>query len=292
MPATPSSPPWEGGLNLLTNGGQEQGVRTIYGVIIFMSTLYSTTAIILSRRDFRETDRWYTALTPEYGKIEFVARGGHKSLAKLTPHLEMIAEVELLLVQGRQYQIIAGVERHHSFFGLHENLNQLTLARNALHLVDVATRPMERDSFLYELLEQWLEFLCDTESISNERAGFLLGSFMLKLMDVCGYRPELKLCLSCHKLIEPQNYHWHALRGGVVCHSCSLANQQAWFSARSISDDTLKIIRFALREPFSSQMRPHLKGEHLDSFHEVLESFVICHFPIIPSVSLRTACAV
>jgi len=258
----------------------------------FMSTLYSTTAIILSRRDFRETDRWYTALTPEYGKIEFVARGGHKSLAKLTPHLEMIAEIELLLVQGRQYQIIAGVERHHSFFGLHEHLNQLTLAHNALHLVDVATKPMERDPVLYKLLQDWLEFLCATESISNERAGFLLGSFMLKLMDVCGYRPELKLCLSCHKLIEPQNYHWHALRGGVVCHSCSLANQQAWFSARSISDETLKLIRFALREPFSFQTRPHLKGEHIESFHEVLESFIISHFPIIPSVSLRTACAV
>ncbi|MBI4713918.1 DNA repair protein RecO [Candidatus Uhrbacteria bacterium] len=257
-----------------------------------MSSLYSTTAIILSRRDFRETDRWYTALTPEFGKIEFVARGGHKSLAKLTPHLEMISEVELLLVRGRQYQIVAGTERRRAFFGLHERLSQLTLARSALHLVDSATKPLESDSVLYELLEQWLEFLCCTESISNERAGFLLGSFTLKLMDVCGYRPELRLCVSCHRSIEQNSYLWHALRGGVVCESCTRTNQQAWFSARTISDEALKLVRFALHEPFSEQMRPRLESEHLESFHEVLESFIISHFPIIPAVSLRTACSI
>lgn len=257
-----------------------------------MSILYSTTAIILSHRDFREVDRWYTALTPDHGKIEFVARGGNKPLAKLTSHLEMIAEVELLLVHGRQYQILAGVEHSHAFFNLHKNLHQLTLARNALHLADIAIKPMERDPVLYELLREWLEFLCSTKEISNERAGFLLGSFTLKLMSICGYRPELQLCLSCHRLIEPRNYFWHALKGGVVCQMCSRTNQEAWFSARTISDETLKLMRFALQEPFAAQTRPHLRGENIGSFHEVLESFIISHFPIIPAVSLRTACSI
>lgn len=257
-----------------------------------MSSLYSATAIILSRRDFRETDRWYTALTPDYGKIEFIARGGNKPLAKLTSHLEMIAEVELLIVRGKLYQTIAGVERRRSFFGLHKNLNQLTLARNSLHLVDMATKPHERDVALYELLREWLEFLCETKTISNERAGFLLGSFMLKFMSISGYRPELQQCLSCHRFIEPENYLWHALRGGVVCQTCSRANQEAWFSARPVSDDALKLARFALQESFELQTRPHLKAEHILNFHEILESLIISHFPTIPAVSLRTACAI
>lgn len=257
-----------------------------------MSTLYSTNAIILSHCNFREADRWYTALTPDYGKIEFIARGGNKPLAKLTPHLEVIAEVELLIVRGRLYQTIAGVERRLSFFELHKNLNQLTLARNSLHLIDIATKPHERDVVLYELLREWLGFLCEKKSISNERAGFLLGSFMLKFMSISGYRPELQQCLSCHRFIEPKNYFWHALRGGVVCQTCSSANHEAWFSARPISDEALKLARFALQESFESQIRPHLKAEHILSFHEILESFIISHFPTIPAVSLRTACII
>ena len=74
-----------------------------------MSLLYQTTGIVLSRRDHKEVDRWYSVYTPDKGKVEFLARGGHKPLAKLTPHLEMAAVVDLLLVHGRAYQILAGV---------------------------------------------------------------------------------------------------------------------------------------------------------------------------------------
>ena len=257
---------------------------------MLMSTIFHTTGIILSRRDFREVDRWYSVLTKEHGKIEFLARGGHKTLAKLTPHLETIAEVELLLVQGRHYPIVAGVERRQSYAAATANLPSLLLTQNALALVDEATKTYERDPAAYQLLSDWLNFLCATPAMSDERAGFLLGSFMLKLMDVSGYRPQFQECLSCQREIEPGRYLWQALKGGVVCRPCVDGSQEQWFAARSIEDETLKLVRFALDEPFAHQIRPNLSGIHIQNFHEVLESFVVSHFPTIPAVSMRTAC--
>ena len=257
-----------------------------------MSLLYQTTGIVLSRRDHKEVDRWYSVYTPDKGKVEFLARGGHKPLAKLTPHLEMAAVVDLLLVHGRAYQILAGVERRQAFMNIYEDLPKLVLAQNGLHLVDIGTRADETDPHIYALLLNWLDFLNTNVLISRERAGFLLGAFSLKLLALVGYRPELTRCLGCRQAIAPGAYQWHGLKGGVVCTNCTRTDQETWFTARPMTDEALKLVRFGLEEGFPSHLRPHLKAEDLAGFHEAIESLMISHFPVIPASSLRAACAV
>lgn len=257
-----------------------------------MSLLYQTTGIVLSRRDHKEVDRWYSVYTPDKGKVEFLARGGHKPLAKLTPHLEMAAVVDLLLVHGRAYQTVAGVERRQAFVNIYEDLSKLVLAQNGLHLVDIGTRADETDPHIYDLLLNWLDFLNTNVLISRERAGFLLGAFSLKLLALVGYRPELSRCLGCRQTIAPGAYQWHGLKGGVVCTSCTRIDQETWFTARPMTDEALKLVRFGLEEGFASHLRPHLKAEDLAGFHEAIESLMISHFPVIPASSLRAACAV
>lgn len=257
-----------------------------------MSVIYQTKGIVLSRRDHKEADRWYCVFTPEHGKVEFLARGGHKALAKLTPHLEMVAVVDLMLVHGRAYQIVAGVERREAFSSIYTDLLKLVLAQNALHLVDIGTRADENDSNIYDLLFAWLTFLNKDSVISQERAGFLLGAFALKLLMLVGYRPELNRCLACRDQISSGQYQWHGLKGGVVCLNCAHSDQKQWFSARPMTDDVLKLIRFGLDESFETHMRPRLRAEDLSGFHESIESLMVSHFPVIPASSLRSACVV
>ena len=69
------------------------------------------------------------------------------------------------------------------------------------------------------------------------------------------------------------------------------SDEEQFFSAREIVDDSLKLIRFALGESFEDQLKPHLKSDALLGFHEALESLIISHFPTIPAVSVRSACA-
>ncbi len=259
-----------------------------------MSVLYQTTGIVLSRRPFREADRFYSVLTKDKGKIEFIARGGNKPLAKLTPHLEMIAEVELLMVFGRTFQTVAGVERRKAFPGLYNDLSRHTLSQNALYLVDIGTRIGEYDDngSLYQLLSDWLEFVNTLPEVTSERAGFLLGSFAWKLMASTGYQPELHKCLQCRKKIESSSFKWHGLRGGVVCFSCVQRDEQQWFSARPLDDDALKLIRYSLQEGFQEQLSPHLEAKAIGFFHDTIESFIISHFPTIPANSIRHSCRI
>ena len=257
-----------------------------------MSSTYSVTGIVLGWSDHREADRWYSVFTREHGKIEALARGSHKPLAKLSPHLEMTAEVELLLVRGKQYDLVAGVDRQRNFPNVYGDMARLLLVRNALHLANIGLRPHEPDPALYEIILAWLVFVNGSPSLSAERCGYVLASFALKLLAVMGYRPELSRCLSCKRVLTPGLYRWHALKGGVVCRTCVEGQQEQWFAARSMTDETLKLLRFALDQDFSSQLRPHLPGPSLAEFHEAVESLIVSHFPTIPANSLRAACLV
>ncbi len=255
-----------------------------------MSVLYRAQGIVLGRRDHKEVDRFYSIYTKEHGKIECLARGGHKALAKLTPHLESIAEVELLLVKGRYYDTIAGVDRLYRY-RLEGTVQKQLLAQHALQFIEMGTKVMETDDMLYAVLGDWLQFLETMPEVDKERSAFLLGSLVMKLVALYGYRPELHHCLHCKTQVAQGKYRWHALRGGVVCTNCAQSDEEQFFAARTLSDDSLKLIRFALSEPFEEQLKPHLKGSALSGFHEALESLVISHFPTIPAVSVRAACA-
>jgi DNA repair protein RecO (recombination protein O) len=255
-------------------------------------TIERATGIVLSRRDHREADRWYSVFTRERGKLEFLARGGHKPLAKLTPHLEMVSVVDLMLVNGHAFYTVAGVERLESFPRVYNDLVKLMLVQNALYLVDIGTREEEADMTIYDLLQRWLGFLNSDLVISQERGAFLLAAFGLKLMSLVGYRPELRLCLGCRRAIEEGAFSWHALKGGVVCNKCVSSDQDQWFAARSITNESLKLLRFALEESFDTHIKPRLRGEDLVGFHEAVESLIVSHFPMIPASSLREACAV
>lgn len=256
-----------------------------------MANLYHATGIALSRRDHREADRWYSILTREHGKIELLARGGHKVLAKLTPHLEMPAVVDFHVVRGRQFDTIAGTDRRRAFPSTYADLPRLLLAHNALQLTDIGTRPDEPDARLFDLLVGWFEAVEAAPSVTPERAGFLLGGYALRLLSAIGYRPELTRCLACKRPVEPGGYRWHAVKGGVACRGCVERDQEQWFAARVLSDDALKLIRFGLDAPFPELFRPRLAADRLLEYHEAVESLMVSHFPVIPANSLRAACA-
>jgi len=255
-----------------------------------MSILYHTTGIVLNKRDWRESDRVYSVLTREHGKIEIVGRGARKPLAKLSPHLEFCAEVDLLVVHGRTHETVAGVERQRSFAGLYDDLSKSLVAHHMLQLVDLGTREREVDRFLYDEVKNFLIFLHKAPELTSERAAFLLSAFALKLLALLGYRPELGICLRCREAIRPGEFHWHALKGGVVCRTCVGADREQWFSARPLSDDVLKLMRFALSERFAELLRPRLSGEVLTEYHEAVEGLLVAHFPTIPATTLRAAC--
>lgn len=252
-----------------------------------MSYTFRTNGIVLGSRDHLEADRFYAVLTDEHGKLDLRARGSRKISSKLSADLEPFALCDLMVVRGHYGDLVAGVERMESYPAIRQDGDKLLLALETLHLVDIGTRARQPDHVLFNDVRQWLLFLNSAPRFSAERSAFISASFLLKLLALLGYRPELARCVHCQKTIAPLQYLWHGLKGGVVCRPCTEREPEQWFAARRIQDDTLKLVRFAAHQSFDQLLQLRLPGVLVPEFHDLVESLVIAHFPVIPSVSLR-----
>ena len=106
-----------------------------------MWSTVKTTGLVLTTTPFREADRRYSALTPEYGKIEFVGRGAQKPKAKLAAHLEPFALVDLEIVRGARSTTVIGVERSEAFGRIRGSLEHRLFAQTLFTMLEKAIRP-------------------------------------------------------------------------------------------------------------------------------------------------------
>lgn len=146
-----------------------------------------TEAMVLSTQPLREADRRYCALTPGYGKIEFIGRGALKPKAKLAAHLEPCAIVELEIIRGARSTTVINVERRHAFRHTTVSVDHRLLALTSMSLLDRMIHPDEEDVALYDELLKWMHFLEAQKTLHPTRSSLLLGGFLLRIMRHLGY---------------------------------------------------------------------------------------------------------
>ena len=193
-----------------------------------------TEAIVLTVQPAREADRRYRVLTPGFGKLDFLGRGAQKGKAKLASHLEPFAIVDIEIIRGRRSTTVISVDRKFAFKRIASNFEARLLAHASLALLDRYTFEQEKDEALYNELVEWLTFLDQSMEFKPARSTFLLGGFLLRLLDRLGYTIELINCLACKQPVLPLSYRWHAGRGGLVCSDCIHKNSQDWFGSNGI----------------------------------------------------------
>ncbi len=238
-----------------------------------------TEAIILTSAPWREADRTYRALSPTLGKIEFVGRGARRPKAKLAPHLESLAIVNLELVRGARHTTVIGVERLKAFPRLEALFECRVMALAALSFVDDALRLEAEDPELFTELITILYFLEEGNELPHTRALFVFGAFMLRLLCRLGYDIELNRCVSCKEQIRPLAFRWHEGRGGLVCSDCVIKAKEEWFSARSIGEETVTMLRFAREASYLELLRPALKASEVTSFAACVNDAFRSHVP-------------
>src|SRR3990167_2807405 len=125
---------------------------------------YKTQAIILSSYPFREHDRIVSFFSDAFGRIEARARGVRKIGSKLAGHLEPFIKTELLLANGRRWDILAGSRTHDSRSEIRSDIVKNAAASVCVEAVKLATRPFFREYGLYRGLDRVLAQLGGTRA--------------------------------------------------------------------------------------------------------------------------------
>ncbi len=248
-------------------------------VKINMWSTVKTTALVLTSSPFREADRRYSALTPEFGKIEFVGRGAQKPRAKLASHLEPFALVKLEIVKGQHSTTVIGVERSEAFSNIRGSLEHRIFAQTLFTLLEKAIKPDLSDPQLFDEVIEVVRFIDAQETMPQTRSTFILGAMILRLLSRLGYGVELHDCLSCRQSVLPLSFRWHGARGGLVCTDCVKSHAQDWFAARPMEHEIITLMRLGRDQSFADLLRFPLKGDLIEKFAQCVHDVYVYHVP-------------
>ena len=187
--------------------------------------MYKTQAIVLSRFELGEADRVLTLLTPHDGKIKAIAKGVRRPRSRIGGAVEPFAELHLVLVRARTFDVITQASVAEAWLNLRDHLES---AATAWYIGELAERAVEERAGaypVYALLRRAFQLLDDGMAPGRVARWYEFG-----LADALGMRPEVDRCVECDRALEEQaTFRWVPTLGGVVCdrHGSPPAEQTA-----------------------------------------------------------------
>lgn len=204
---------------------------------------YNLQAIILKRQPFREVDSRVVVFSLEKGKLDLVARGTKKTSSKLSAHIEPLNLTRIMAVRGKRFDYLGGVASDNCFLNIKNNLEKQEYIGQSLNIFNRLIKEEEGSDSkeLFYLLRNYLLFI---DSHNTDNALFYYY-FILKLLNLLGYKPELDSCVACGKEVKLDNVYFSYQKGGVVCAKCKQV------SDLSVSNKCINILKSVIDNDFN-----------------------------------------
>lgn len=177
-----------------------------------MPGLYKDEGIVLRTIKLGEADRIVTLFTRHHGKVRAVAKGIRKTKSRFGGRLEPFTHVQLLVYQGRELDTITSADIVRSFKEIRDDYGRLRAASALVETVEKITPERERAYSTYTLL------LGGLEALSHARPDTIVPAFLVKLLSLSGYHPQLRLCAGCGRAGALGAFS--AALGGGICEAC------------------------------------------------------------------------
>lgn len=202
---------------------------------------YQTEAVVVRQTPLGEADRIVTLCAPDRGKIRAVAKGARRVKSRFGGHLELLTRVRVSVAVGRNLDTVTEAHGLRSHRGLRGDLGRLSRAMYAAELIDGFSIENNSNVPAYRLLLEALDWM--------ERArdpDLLLRWFEMRLLDCCGYMPELTNCVECREPLLPDDHLFACGVGGVVCPDCRAGGGEGALVPAPLN--AMKALRFLQRQ--------------------------------------------
>lgn len=174
---------------------------------------FKTEAIVLHQRYLTGADRIYEVLSPEYGKLQLVARSVARSSSKMAGHMEDFSHVWLMIGRGRQDHL-AGVKTIKNNRELRESWFNFILTSSLVELVLTVNVSGESAREEFALLQQTFSVLSDPNRSRQERVS-IARIFLWKLLSLSGWKPDLERCAVSRESLAGNPVFYQSPKGFV-----------------------------------------------------------------------------
>lgn len=180
-----------------------------------MSALH-TDALVLRHADYGDYDRMVTLFTPEYGRIDAIARGCRRPKSPLVNAVEPFTSGEFQLYSRRERYSIDQCQIKESFYELRTDYDRLVHGVYWLKLLDATLMPEVAAPPLFLTTLRALAHL----NYSDLPLELLTMAFEMHLMAQLGFAPCMNACMLCGHPIDG-DARFDARLGGAVCLRCA-----------------------------------------------------------------------
>lgn len=184
--------------------------------------IQSTHAIVLKRKDIRESSIIVTLFTKDFGKIIGLVKGIRVSKSRYASKLESFSlnKIVFYQTQKKDIQLISNCDLEDSFENLRKDLRLTTFASFFVELVDSVTELFDKNEKIFRLFLNSLVLL--SKEKFPERAVLI---FQIKLLTEAGLMPQVSACAGCDR--EYSNYKFSHKLGGLICQRCLQEDPEA-----------------------------------------------------------------
>jgi DNA repair protein RecO (recombination protein O) len=158
---------------------------------------YSSTGIVLLRKNFSEADRVLTVYSKDLGKITLLAKGVRKPKSRKRGSIEVFSHIKFSAAKTKGMDIITEAEIVESYQEIRVDLKRLSVAYFFMEVVAKTAGEEEKHSGVFEILIDYLERLkCDNKTRN------LRENFTYDILTRLGYWPSGRKMVNHDAAIE------------------------------------------------------------------------------------------
>ncbi|MFH0839491.1 MAG: DNA repair protein RecO [Candidatus Omnitrophota bacterium] len=183
-------------------------------------SIHTTDAIILRKRDIRETSLLVTFFTRDFGKIKGLLKGVRGPRGPLGYQVQPFTQSRIVFYESKKsdIHIVSQCDLTDFFEDVRKDIVKTGYAYYFIELVDALTENSGQGAEIFDLLLNSLNLL--KTDASPKRIARILE---IKLLLLSGVMPRLDACVACGGAVDSKN---GALRfsykfGGLLCKNCT-----------------------------------------------------------------------
>jgi DNA repair protein RecO (recombination protein O) len=232
-------------------------------------SIHRTEAIVLRRRDFRETSLIADFYSRDFGKISGLLKGIRTEPAKFASNLEPFSHNEIIFYRKRNssLHLVSQADKKNNFDAIRQSMVKIGICGIMMELLSVVMAQEEANAEVFDLTLNCLQELGATNNPDK-----VVTIFKIKMLALSGFKPHFDSCISCGNRILGESRFSLSL-GGLLCSKCQSRDR----SSRSIFRGTVASILHIERNDFKSNLNLGMNPQIKKELEVILNAFLNFH---------------
>jgi DNA repair protein RecO (recombination protein O) len=219
--------------------------------------IHKTEAIVLNKRDFRETSLIVNFYTRDFGKLTGLLKGIRKDPRKFASTLEPFSHNEIVFYQSRHstLHLVSQCDIKNNFNNARAEISKVGAGSLVAELLHSLMPAEDKNEEIFNLALTALK-----ELEINYNPDKITTIFKIKMLALSGFKPNFDSCVSCGSRLLGQSKFSLSL-GGLLCSACHEKDFKARAIFRGTTASILHIQKNDFKNTLNLGMNPVIKRE-------------------------------